>query len=127
MPLKQSSKINRIRTFALLLVFVGFAIMYLGIFFHHYPWLMDTLMILGFLSVLSSSAVYAWVGMLSTKAVIVECPNCGKATKVLGRVDICMSCRQPLTLDKSLEGEEIDPKYNRRKYRREKEKADGRN
>lgn len=127
MQLKQSSKINRIRTFALVLVFAGFAIMYMGIFFHHYPWLMDALMILGFLSVLSSSAVYAWVGMLSTKAVIVECPNCGKATKILGRVDVCMSCKQPLTLDKGLEGKEIDPKYNRRKYRREKEKAESRN
>lgn len=123
MQWKQSSKINRIRTFALSLVFIGFFIMYLGIFFHRYPWLMDGLMILGFFSVLGSSGVYAWVGILSTKAVVVECPNCGKATKILGRVDVCMSCRQPLTLDKNLEGKDIDPKYNRRSYRK---KAEGR-
>ncbi|HET7628731.1 MAG TPA: YgzB family protein [Bacillales bacterium] len=113
---KQSSKINRIRTFALSLVFIGFFIMYLGIFFHSYAWVMYTLMILGFFAVIGSSFVYAWVGMLSAKAVIVECPNCGKATKILGRVDMCMSCREPLTLDKNLEGKELDPKYNRKKY-----------
>lgn len=121
MQWKQSSKINRIRTFALSLVFIGFFIMYLGIFFHHYPWIMNGLMILGFLSVLGSSGVYAWVGMLSTKAVVVKCPNCGKATKILGRVDVCMSCRQPLTLDKNLEGKDLDPKYNRRSYRKKAE------
>ncbi|HET7579318.1 MAG TPA: DUF2614 family zinc ribbon-containing protein [Bacillales bacterium] len=115
---KKASKINRIRTFALSLVFIGFFIMYLGIFAHSYPWVMYSLMILGFFAVLSSSGVYAWVGMLSTKAVIVQCPNCDKATKVLGRVDICMSCKQPLTLDKDLEGEELDPKYNRRSYKK---------
>ncbi|HET7579317.1 MAG TPA: DUF2614 family zinc ribbon-containing protein [Bacillales bacterium] len=120
---KNASKINRIRTIALAMVFLGFFIMYLGIFFHSYAWVMYSLMILGFFSVLGSSGIYAWVGMLSTKAVVVECPSCGKGTKVLGRVDVCMSCGQPLTLDKGLEGKELDPKYNRRSYR---EKAEGR-
>lgn len=120
---KNASKINRIRTIALAMVFLGFFIMYMGIFFHHYAWVMYSLMILGFFSVLGSSGIYAWVGMLSTKAVVVKCPECGKGTKVLGRVDVCMSCGQPLTLDKNLEGKDIDPKYNRKSYR---EKAEGR-
>jgi len=123
MQWKQSSKINRIRTFALSLVFIGIFIMYIGIFAHKVPWLMYSLMVLGFLATLSSAGVYAWVGMLSTKAVVVKCPSCGKATKILGRVDVCMSCKQPLTLDKNLEGKELDPKYNRPSYRK---KAEGR-
>lgn len=113
---KQSSKVNRIRTFALSLVFIGIVIMYIGIFFRSHVWLMNSLMVLGVLAVLSSAGVYVWIGMLSTKAVIVKCPNCEKYTKILGKVDVCMSCRQPLTLDRNLEGKEIDPKYNRKSY-----------
>jgi len=44
----------------------------------------------------------------------VVCPNCGKHTKVLGRVDMCMYCREPLTLDPTLEGKEFDEKLNRK-------------
>lgn len=118
---KQSSKVNRIRTFALSLVFIGIAIMYIGIFLRNYVWIMDILMILGVLTVLSSAGVYAWIGMLSTKAIIVQCPNCEKYTKILGKVDVCMSCRQPLTLDQDLEGKELDPRYNRRSYAKKTE------
>lgn len=113
---KQSSKVNKIRTFALSLVFIGIAIMYLGIFFRDHPWLMNSLMIIGVLAVFSSAGVYAWIGFHSTKAVVVKCPNCDKYTKILGRVDVCMSCKQPLTLDKNLEGKELDAKYNRKSY-----------
>lgn len=114
--MKQSSKINKIRTFGLSLVFIGISIAYIGIFFKSSFLVMSILVIVGVLAAISSAGVYAWVGMLSTKAVVVECPNCGKQTKVLGRVDACMSCRQPLTLDRDLEGEELDPKYNRKSY-----------
>ncbi|BBP88008.1 hypothetical protein BsIDN1_16260 [Bacillus safensis] len=55
------------------------------------------------------------IGMLSTKAVRVVCPGCEKETKVLGRVDMCMHCREPLTLDPALEGKEFDESYNRKK------------
>lgn len=123
MQWKQSSKVNRIRTFALSLVFIGIAIMYIAIFLNHFKWIMGILMVLGVLTVLSSAGVYAWIGMLSTKAIIVQCPNCEKYTKVLGKVDVCMSCRQPLTLDRDLEGKELDARYNRKSYTK---KAEGR-
>jgi len=111
---KYSSKINKIRTFALSLVFIGFIIMYVGIFFRSSILLMSVFMILGVLSILLSTAVYFWIGMLSTKAVQVVCPNCEKPTKMLGRVDMCMHCREPLTLDKNLEGKEFNESYNRK-------------
>jgi xanthosine utilization system XapX-like protein len=110
-----SSKINKIRTFALSLIFIGFIIMYVGIYFKEHPWVMTIFMMLGFLAIIGSTVVYFWIGMLSTKAVQVTCPNCGKVTKVLGRVDMCMYCNEPLTMDPDLEGEEFNEEYNKKK------------
>ena len=45
--LRYSSKINKIRTFALSLIFIGFIIMYVGLIFKSTEWLMITLFILG--------------------------------------------------------------------------------
>lgn len=112
---KYSNKINKIRSFALSLVFIGFIIMYGGIFFKNHPIVMTIFMILGLLSIVASTLVYFWIGMLSTKAVQVICPNCNKPTKILGRVDMCMYCREPLTVDPNLEGVEFDEKYNKKK------------
>ncbi|MCU9614656.1 YgzB family protein [Caldibacillus lycopersici] len=112
---KYTSKINRIRTFALSLVFIGFIIMYIGLFFRNHPIFMAIFMVLGFLSIIASTVVYFLIGMLSTRAVQVVCPSCNKVTKILGKVDMCMYCREPLTLDKELEGKEFDESYNRSK------------
>lgn len=111
---KYSNKINKIRTFALSLIFIGFIVMYGGIFFRNSPIIMTIFMILGLLFIVASTVVYFWIGMLSTKTIQVKCPTCGKATKILGRVDMCMHCNEPLTLDKNLEGMEFDEKYNRK-------------
>ncbi|MCK0472513.1 YgzB family protein [Halalkalibacter sp. APA_J-10(15)] len=115
MGLKYANKINKIRTFALGLVFVGILVMYIGIFFRESQVIMIIAMLLGLLFVISSTVVYFWIGMLSTRTIQVVCPNCGGATKMLGRVDACMHCREPLTLDKSLEGKEFDEAYNKKK------------
>ena len=115
MTKKYSSKINKIRTFALSLIFIGFFIMYIGIFFRNSPIIMTIFMLLGLLSILSSTGIYFWIGMLSTKTIQVVCPNCGKHTKILGRVDMCMYCNEPLTLDPNLEGKNFNEKYNRKK------------
>jgi|SRR5699024_3280609 len=114
-----TSKINKIRSFALILVFVGIAVMYGGLLAKKIQWLMFTLFIIGVFFVILSSVVYFWIGMLSTKAVPIICPNCEKPTKMLGRVDACMHCKQGLTLDKNLEGKPFDEKYNTRKYKKE--------
>lgn len=111
---KYSSKINKIRTFALSLIFIGFIVMYAGIFFRNSPVIMIIFMLLGLLFIIASTAVYFWIGMLSTKTVQVVCPNCGKQTKVLGRVDMCMYCNEPLTLDRDLEDKDFDESYNRK-------------
>ncbi|WP_227002661.1 YgzB family protein [Salicibibacter kimchii] len=111
------AKINRIRTFAMALIFIGIFIMYIAIFvFSDSPILMSIAMIIGFLSVISSSLVYLWIGMKSTQTLQVICPNCEKQTKILGRVDACMHCDEPLTLDPKLEGKELDARYNRKNF-----------
>ena len=114
MAKRYSSKINKIRTFALSLIFIGFFVMYLGIFFKNSPIAMTIFMLLGLLSILASTGIYFWIGMLSTKTVQVICPSCNKHTKILGKVDICMYCNEPLTLDPNLEGKEFNEKYNRK-------------
>ncbi len=109
----RKNKINRIRTFALSLVFIGVIIMYAGIFFKSHPIVMTLFMILGLLAVIGSTVTYAWIGLISTKAAQVECPNCGGLTKIIGRVDMCGHCQEPLTMDPSLEGKEFDEMYNK--------------
>ncbi|RLL40331.1 hypothetical protein D8M04_19010 [Oceanobacillus piezotolerans] len=116
-----SSKINKIRSFALILVFAGILLMYVGILLKNVEWLMLIFFILGVLAVVFSCVVYLWIGTLSLKTVSVICPNCEKPTKMLGRVDACMHCKQPLTMDKNLEGLEFDEKYNSRRYMKEQE------
>ncbi|WP_280770120.1 YgzB family protein [Salipaludibacillus daqingensis] len=118
MAVKYTNKINKIRTFALVLIFAGIIIMYIGLFFQTSPFFMTLLMLLGFLSIIASTVIYFWIGMLSSKTVQVLCPDCEKYTKMLGRVDACMYCNAPLTLDKSLEGKDFDEKYNQRKGKR---------
>ncbi|WP_027416878.1 YgzB family protein [Aneurinibacillus terranovensis] len=103
-----SGKLNRLRNFALGLVFVGIVVMYigyaafagyLGSLFQHNIIVMAIFLVLGFLFIIGSSIMYMWIGMLSTKAVQVYCPSCGKVTKVVGLKDECMFCRQKLSLD----------------------------
>lgn len=117
MSIKYSNKINKIRTFALSLVFIGLFIAYLGVFFRENIIIMTTFMMVGFLAVIASTVVYFWIGMLSTKTVQIICPSCDKPTKMLGRVDACMHCNQPLTMDRNLEGKEFDEKYNKKSYK----------
>lgn len=114
MRMKYSSKINKIRTFALGTVFAGLFLSYVSVFFRYSPLIMSLFIIVGFLAILCSTIIYFWIGILSTKTVQVICPECKKITKILGRADVCMYCRQPLTLDASLDGKEFNESYRDR-------------
>ncbi|KPC77179.1 MULTISPECIES: DUF2614 family zinc ribbon-containing protein [Laceyella] len=91
-----SGKLNKIRTFALLLIFVGIGVMYIGFAF---PKLMALFFILGILFVLASVGIYFWIGILSTQAAQVVCPVCDRHTKMLGKRDQCMHCKAVLSMD----------------------------
>lgn len=96
MKLFKGNKINAIRSFALFLIFTGFIIMYIGIFFRDSIIISTLFMILGCFSILISTIIYLWIGLLSTRTHQVTCPSCNKATKMLGKVDKCMHCDHPL-------------------------------
>lgn len=97
----RKGKINKVRTFALGLVFGGMVVSY-GIFLFESIWLQTLFLLVGLLMVLASTVVYFWIGMISTKAQYIICPTCEKKTKMLGKIDECMHCKQQLTLDPNL-------------------------
>lgn len=103
-----SGKLNKLRTLALGMVFIGVIIMYIGYAaFVGFlgPWFADNtiimafFLVLGFLSIIGSTVMYIWLGLVSTKATRVYCPKCGKVTKIVGMRDECMFCKQMLSLD----------------------------
>ncbi len=101
------SKIKRIRTWANWNMGIGILLMYAGFaFFAGYlgPWLkgsylfMTVLLVIGFLLMMTGTVLFMISGMVSTSVPQVECPSCGKVTKMLGKEDACMFCGQPLVI-----------------------------
>ncbi|MBN2982643.1 MULTISPECIES: DUF2614 family zinc ribbon-containing protein [Cohnella] len=100
----KASKITTLRTWALLAVFIGLGLMVFGtsgilMFGQVGKIIAGIFMVFGLIACMASMIVYFWVGMLSTNAPVIECPECGKRTKVLGQTDRCMYCHTILTWD----------------------------
>lgn len=101
----KTSKINEFRLWGLLLTLIGLSLMIVGLVGVVFNWgvfgkvLAAVFMVLGLLSVMGSMVVYFLAGMMSTSAVILECPECGKQTKMLGKIDRCMFCKTILSMD----------------------------
>ncbi len=101
----RSSKVNEFRLWGLLMTMGGMLLMIVGLAGIVFDWgiagriLAIIAMILGSISLILSMGIYFWAGMLSTSAEIVKCPECGKATKILGKVDRCMFCSTLLSVD----------------------------
>ncbi|PYE45767.1 hypothetical protein HUB98_12480 [Paenibacillus barcinonensis] len=102
----KSAKINAFRTWGLLLTMLGMGLMILGtagiVFWGHAGKVFAAVgLVIGLVAMLGSLVIYFWAGMLSTSAVQVDCPECGKLTKMLGKTDRCMFCHTILTMDPS--------------------------
>ncbi|AHD06854.1 DUF2614 family zinc ribbon-containing protein [Paenibacillus larvae] len=101
----KSSKVNEFRLWGLLLTMGGMMLMILGLAGVVFNWgpigkmIAVVCMVIGMLSMMGSMAIYFWAGMLSTSAVSLDCPECGKRTKLLGKTDRCMFCKTILTFD----------------------------
>lgn len=100
----KASKISTMRTWGLLLVLLGMGIMVFGtsgilLFGNVGKIIAAVFMVLGMISCFASMGIYFYVGMLSTSAPVIECPECGKRTKMLGKTDRCMYCHTILTWD----------------------------
>ncbi len=100
----KTSKISAFRLWALLLTLGGMGLMILGtagivMWGRQGQIIVVIFMVLGLISMMASMAIYFWAGMMSTSTISLECPECGKTTKMLGRTDRCMFCRTILTFD----------------------------
>lgn len=100
----KSSKISEFRLWGLLLTMCGMGLMVLGtagiVFWGQAGKIVAAIgLVIGLIAMLASLAIYFWAGMLSTSAVQLECPECHKLTKMLGKTDRCMFCKTILTLD----------------------------
>lgn len=103
----KSSKINEFRLWGLLLTLIGMGLMILGtagiiLWGQSGKVFAAIFMVIGMISMLGSVGIYFWAGMLSTSAVILQCPECHRTTKMLGKTDRCMFCKTILTLDPAL-------------------------
>jgi hypothetical protein len=106
----KSSKVNEFRLWGLVLILVGMGVMIAGtagiVFWgSKAQWIAGVFLILGMITMLGSVAIYFWAGVLSTSAVVLECPECGRQTKMLGKTDRCMFCKTILTLDPAYAGD----------------------
>lgn len=102
----KSSKLNEFRLWGLVLTLLGLGLMILGtsavlIWGEKGKIVLFIFMVIGMISVLGSMAIYFWAGVLSTSSVVLQCPECGKQTKILGKTDRCMFCKTILTLDRA--------------------------
>ncbi|RKN71824.1 DUF2614 family zinc ribbon-containing protein [Paenibacillus ginsengarvi] len=102
----KSSKVNEFRLWGLLLTMGGMALMIVGLAGIVFNWgtigkiIAGIFMVIGMIAMLGSMAVYFWAGMMSTSAVPLQCPECGKVTKMIGKTDRCMFCKTILTVDR---------------------------
>lgn len=96
---KRFNNIHKLRNVALCFIIFGLMNMYAGIFFKQSFVLMTLFFLFGLLSIIAGATIYFFAGMLSAKASRVICPVCQKTTKILGKTDVCMYCRNPLTAE----------------------------
>ncbi|TVY01063.1 DUF2614 family zinc ribbon-containing protein [Paenibacillus cremeus] len=101
----RSSKANEFRLWGLLLTMGGMLLMILGLAGIVFDWgtagkwVAMISMFIGAVAMLVSMGIYFAAGMMSTSATVVECPECSKMTKIIGKTDRCMYCKTILSLD----------------------------
>jgi len=100
----KTAKINEFRLWGLVFTLVGMGVMVLGtagiVFWGQAGKIIAGIfMVIGMIALLISVGVYFWAGMMSTSATMLECPECHRPTKMLGKTDRCMFCKTMLTLD----------------------------
>jgi hypothetical protein len=101
----KSSKVNEFRLWGLLLTMGGMLLMIIGLAGIVFDWgqagriIAVICMLIGAVGMLGSMGIYFAAGMMSTSAQVIECPECGKPTKMIGKTDRCMFCKTILTFD----------------------------
>lgn len=103
------SKIKRMRTWGNWNMGIAFVFMFTGLGFFLYfrgtglegsfQLLFSILLIVSFIMMMVGTLMFMISGMVSASAPQVQCPSCGKVTKMLGKEDACMFCGQPLSME----------------------------
>ncbi len=103
-------RLNRLRNLALIMMFVAFIVMYLSSYStltHAKAILLPIGLTIGTILLLTAVAIYFRLGAISIRLPQVICPHCGRLTKIMGKEDGCMFCKEPLTLDINNAGEYV--------------------
>ena len=100
----KTSKMNEFRFWGLVLMMAGMAFMVAGtagiaFSFPGARVIAVAGLVFGLIAMMGSIAIYFFAGMLSTSMTTLECPECGKVTRMLGKTDRCNHCKTILTLD----------------------------
>jgi len=100
----KTAKINEFRLWGMIFTLVGMGVMILGtggilLFGDVGKIIAAIFLVIGMIALFISVAIYFWAGMMSTSATMLQCPECNRPTKMLGKTDRCMYCKTILTLD----------------------------
>ncbi|WP_026974214.1 DUF2614 family zinc ribbon-containing protein [Alicyclobacillus contaminans] len=95
--------INRWRNWALLLMFGGFFVMYLGVYDKV---LLPVLLVIGSLAWVAGIGIYFRFGPVNTRLNEIECPRCGQRIRLTGATDACAHCGLPM---RRVEGGQYEP------------------
>ncbi|MCL6627149.1 DUF2614 family zinc ribbon-containing protein [Alicyclobacillus shizuokensis] len=85
--------VNRWRNLALVFLFAGFFVMYLGVYSKR---LLPYLTIAGGIGVLAGILLYFRFGPVNPSIRTIQCPRCGRDTRPTGQYDACAHCGLPL-------------------------------
>ncbi len=94
--------VNKWRNAALVFMFGGFFVMYLGVFNKS---LLPFLLVIGSLGVVGGILIYFRFGPVNQSIHETECPRCGVRVRLTGQTDACSHCEQPLRRTESGEDE----------------------
>lgn len=85
--------INKFRNWALVFMFGGFFLMYLGMF---NKGLLPFLLVIGGFGVVLGILMYFRFGPVNPSIHETECPRCGVKVRLTGKTDACSHCGQGL-------------------------------
>lgn len=86
-------KLNRLRNLALGLIFASFLIMFGSLYFMNiFPVMISIGFSVGSILIIVAIILYFRLGAISMRIPQVECPECGRMTKVMSKEDGCMYC-----------------------------------
>jgi Zinc-ribbon containing domain len=99
-------KLHNLRNLAMILIFLAFAIMYIGMFSKA---ILPFCFAFGSVILIISISIYFRLGAISIRIPQIECVSCQRTIKVLGQIDSCPHCKTRYKRDSFGEYQPIEP------------------